>query len=62
MSRVNPPSQPVVGKPAHEPESTSEADVPSDGADEIGEAMIRNLPHMLGRPAQPASDASETRI
>ena len=61
MSRVKPPSQPVVGKPAHEAEPTSEADVPSDGADEIGEAMIRDLPRTMGGSAQPASDPSETR-
>jgi hypothetical protein len=30
--------------PQDESEPTTEADVPSDGADEIGEAMIRDLP------------------
>lgn len=60
MSRVKIPSQPVVRKRGHEPEPTSEPDVPSDGADEIGEAMIRDLPRTLGVPAQPPSHASAT--
>lgn len=33
-----------------EPEPTSEADVPSDGRDHQGEAMIRDLPQRTGRP------------
>lgn len=61
MSRVENSSHPSVSKPANEPEPISEADVPSDGPDEIGEAMIRDLPRTLGRPVQPAPVASETR-
>lgn len=59
MRRVKPPSQPVVRKPGDEPEPTTEPDVPSDGADEIGEAMIRDLPRTLF-PDQPTSHASVT--
>lgn len=42
-----------------EPAMALEADLPSDGRDEVGEAMIRNLPQ---RPelAEPPSQADET--
>lgn len=33
-----------------EPEPTSEADLPSDGRDEKGEAMIRDLPRRVEPP------------
>ncbi len=33
-----------------EPEPTSEADLPSDGRDEKGEAMIRDLPRRAEPP------------
>jgi hypothetical protein len=36
-----------------EPEPTSEADLPSDGRDEKGEAMIRDLPKQAGSPQAP---------
>lgn len=61
MSRIENTPQPFLSKPADEPEPSSEADVPSDGADEIGEAMIRDLPRTVGRSVQPAPDASEMR-
>lgn len=38
-----------------EPEPTSEADLPSDGRDEKGEAMIRDLPKQAGFPQAPKS-------
>ncbi|MCY7370397.1 MAG: hypothetical protein LH479_05890 [Polaromonas sp.] len=38
---------------ADEPRPTSEPDLPSDGADEIGEAMIRNLPRRIGPDSEP---------
>jgi hypothetical protein len=57
MSRDETTYQDPVGQPADEPEPMSEADVPSDGADEIGEAMIRDLPRTLGQPSESPADA-----
>jgi hypothetical protein len=47
-----PPEQPGNEEPA----LVQEADLPSDGRDEVGEAMIRNLPQRpeLSEPAQSA--------
>jgi hypothetical protein len=36
-----------------EPEPTLEDDLPSDGRDEKGEAMIRDLPESAGSPQAP---------
>lgn len=55
MAETNPSGQ----RPDNEePAMALEADLPSDGRDEIGEAMIRNLPQ---RPelAEPPSQADE---
>ena len=38
-----------------EPEPTLEDDLPSDGRDEKGEAMIRDLPDNAGVPRAPRS-------
>jgi hypothetical protein len=47
------------GKPKRpgndEPEPTLEDDLPSDGRDEKGEAMIRDLPDNVGTPQAPRS-------
>jgi hypothetical protein len=50
-----------------EPEPTSEPDLPSDGRDEKGEAMIRDLPRQAGSsqlpksPAKPLKDAGKEK-
>ena len=38
------PFEPDATRSPDDPEPTDEPDLPSDGADEIGEAMIRDLP------------------
>ena len=40
------PFEPDATRSPDEPEPTDEPDLPSDGADEIGEAMIRDLPRI----------------
>ena len=47
-----PPSQLAGGR--EEPEMASERDIPSDGADTLGECMIRNLTPAAQTSAQPA--------
>lgn len=44
--------KPRVKPPSDEPELALEPDVPSDGRDEVGDAMIRDLPRRpeLGEP------------
>ena len=62
MAETNPSGQraaPPPKKPDNEePAMALEADLPSDGRDEIGEAMIRNLPQ---RPelAEPPGQADK---
>ncbi len=59
MSRAETPSPRQVSQPRDE-QPTTEPDVPSDGADEIGEAMIRDLAGTLGRPRQFTPDTDDT--
>lgn len=44
-----------------EPEPTLEDDLPSDGRDEKGEAMIRDLPERTGSPQGPKSPQQDAK-
>ena len=54
MNRLTCSPEASAAENADEPQPGTEPDVPSDGADEIGEAMIRQLPRTVDADRNPA--------